>query len=43
MRELGCDVFQSYLFGRPMPAEDVPGWLARQENAARAGGEARSA
>lgn len=43
MRELGCDVFQSYLFGRPMPAEDVPGWLVRQENAARAGGEARSA
>ncbi|MAS43158.1 MAG: hypothetical protein CML46_08600 [Rhodobacteraceae bacterium] len=24
-------------------AEDVPGWLARQESAARAGGEARSA
>jgi diguanylate cyclase len=23
-----CDVLQGYLFARPMPVEDVPGWLA---------------
>jgi EAL domain-containing protein (putative c-di-GMP-specific phosphodiesterase class I) len=26
--EFGCDVAQGYLLARPMPAGDLPGWLA---------------
>ncbi len=26
---LGCELFQGYLFGHPMPAEALPGWLAQ--------------
>jgi len=29
LRTLGCDRYQGFLFGRPMPSEAVPGWLAR--------------
>jgi EAL domain-containing protein (putative c-di-GMP-specific phosphodiesterase class I) len=27
LEEFGCDRMQGYLFGRPMPAEDIPTWL----------------
>ncbi len=32
LRELGGNLMQGYLFARPMPAEAVPGWLARSGN-----------
>ena len=28
LRELGCELGQGYLYARPMPASDVPHWLA---------------
>ena len=28
LRQFGCDAYQGYLLGKPMPAEAVPGWLA---------------
>ncbi len=33
LRMLGCSVVQGYHYGRPMPVEDIPGWIAaHQEN-----------
>jgi diguanylate cyclase (GGDEF)-like protein len=26
LRELGCDEMQGYFYGRPMPADELPGW-----------------
>jgi diguanylate cyclase (GGDEF)-like protein len=34
LADLGCDLAQGYLMSRPMPAEDVPAWLASAEQAA---------
>ncbi|WP_131114400.1 putative bifunctional diguanylate cyclase/phosphodiesterase [Lichenihabitans psoromatis] len=31
LRQFGCDVGQGFLFGRPMPSDDVPGFLERWE------------
>jgi len=36
LRELGCTTMQGYLFGRPMPAADVPLFLAVTGHGARA-------
>lgn len=30
LAELACDHFQGFLFGRPMPQEDLPGYLLKQ-------------
>lgn len=27
LKEFGCDRMQGYLFGRPMPSDDIPAWL----------------
>jgi EAL domain-containing protein (putative c-di-GMP-specific phosphodiesterase class I) len=32
LRELGCDRAQGYRISRPLPAEDVAGWLARESS-----------
>ncbi|HCR32148.1 MAG TPA: hypothetical protein DIV57_02095 [Stenotrophomonas sp.] len=29
---LGCELFQGSLFGRPMPAEVLPEWMARHSS-----------
>jgi len=29
LADLGCDVAQGFLVGRPMPPDDVPGWVER--------------
>jgi EAL domain-containing protein (putative c-di-GMP-specific phosphodiesterase class I) len=29
----GCDCGQGFLFGRPMPAEEVAGWLRHRQTA----------
>lgn len=31
LREIDCDLAQGYFIGRPMPAADLPGWLAGWE------------
>ncbi|MBH9552076.1 PAS domain-containing protein [Inhella gelatinilytica] len=32
--ELGCELGQGYAFSKPIPAEQIPGWIAAFENAA---------
>lgn len=32
LRASGCDTAQGYFIGRPMPAADLPGWLADWQN-----------
>jgi len=34
LREIGCDLAQGYLIGRPMPAESLPAWCAAWGRAA---------
>ena len=41
--ELGCDITQGFWFSRPLPADQVAGWIAGQVAAARAGGAASRA
>jgi EAL domain-containing protein (putative c-di-GMP-specific phosphodiesterase class I) len=31
LQEMGCDMAQGYLMARPMPAGDVPGWMAAHQ------------
>ena len=37
VREAGCDLVQGWLIGHPMPADELPGWLRRVQDA---GGDA---
>ncbi|MBN9423010.1 MAG: hypothetical protein BGO63_04470 [Candidatus Accumulibacter sp. 66-26] len=32
LRALGCDAAQGYLYARPMPLEELPAWLERQQD-----------
>ncbi len=36
LKELGCDIVQGYYFARPMPAEDLLGWIENSAARARA-------
>jgi EAL domain-containing protein (putative c-di-GMP-specific phosphodiesterase class I) len=31
LQELGCDLGQGFHIGRPMPAEKLPEWLAKED------------
>jgi EAL domain-containing protein (putative c-di-GMP-specific phosphodiesterase class I) len=35
LRALGCDLFQGFHFGRPLPAEELAAWLDAGPDAAR--------
>ncbi|MGD0721177.1 MAG: EAL domain-containing protein, partial [Roseiarcus sp.] len=35
LRALGCTTMQGYLFGKPMPADDIPGFLAAADPPSR--------
>jgi EAL domain-containing protein (putative c-di-GMP-specific phosphodiesterase class I) len=32
LAEAGCHVGQGWHYARPMPGEDIPGWLGRYRN-----------
>jgi EAL domain-containing protein (putative c-di-GMP-specific phosphodiesterase class I) len=40
LRNLGCDMAQGYLLARPMPAEDLVGWMRQDRRRLRALAEA---
>jgi len=44
LRDLGCDMAQGYLLAKPMPAEELTGWIMHERRRLRAlaGGEGRS-
>lgn len=35
LREIGCDQAQGWFIGRPMPEEQIPGWLAHWPSRSR--------
>jgi len=43
LRAAGCDVLQGYLLARPMPADEVDGWIARHAAAVGRGDDAAQA
>lgn len=43
LRQLQCDVGQGYLFGQPLPAEEMTRWLRRYQPASDAGSEPEDA
>jgi EAL domain-containing protein (putative c-di-GMP-specific phosphodiesterase class I) len=36
LRDLGCDLAQGYLLAKPMPAEELVGWMRQDRRRLRA-------